>query len=65
MPADYCGAFTIDDIDQFGTLEQILVSFDDPAWNSTSTCIFYGDASISGVASASANGYAIRNASGQ
>ena len=65
MPADYCGAFTIDSIDQFGTLEQINVSFDDPVWNSASTCIYYGDASVTASASVSADGDAIRFGIGQ
>ena len=64
MPADYCGGFTIDNIDQFGTLEQINVSFDDPAWDSATTCIYYGDASIGSSAAASASAYAIREAIG-
>jgi hypothetical protein len=61
MPADYCGGFTIDNIDQFGTLEQINVSFDDPVWNSATTCIYYGDASITASASVGADGDVIRN----
>jgi hypothetical protein len=61
MPADYCGGFTIDNIDQFGTLEQINVSFDNPVWDSATTCIYYGDASITASASVNADGDAIRN----
>jgi len=64
MPADYCGAFSIDSIDQFGTLEQILVSFDDPIWNSANTCIVYGDGSVTANASASANGIRTRQGAG-
>ncbi len=64
MPADYCGAFSIDSIDQFGTLEQILVSFDDPIWNSPNTCILYGDGSVTANASASANGIRTRQGAG-
>ena len=61
MPADYCGPFTIDDIDLFGTLEQITISFDDPIWNSPNTCVLYGDGAIDGNANVVANGFAIRN----
>ena len=64
MPADYCGAFSIDSIDQFGTLEQILISFDDPIWNSANTCILYGDGSVTANASASANGIRTREGVG-
>ena len=64
MPADYCGAFTIDIIDQFGTLEQILISFDNPIWNSPDTCILYGDGSVTANASATANGIRTREGAG-
>jgi hypothetical protein len=64
MPADYCGPFTIDDIDLFGTLEQINVSFDDPIWNSADTCIRYADGAVAGTGNVNANAFAIRNAVG-
>ena len=64
MPADYCGPFTIDDIDQFGTLEQINVSFDDASWASTSTCIYYTSGSVTANATVAANGYGIYSTSG-
>lgn len=46
MPVDYCGPFTIDTIDDFGTLEQINVSFDNAVWASADTCIHYTSGSV-------------------
>jgi hypothetical protein len=64
MPADYCGPFTIDDIDLFGTLEQINVSFDDPIWNSADTCIRYADGAVAGTGNVNAEAIRTRTAVG-
>ena len=37
--ADICGPFTLDQLDQFGKVDAIQITFDSPIWQSTDTCI--------------------------
>ena len=55
--ADICGPFTLEDLDQFGNLDSLAFSLDDPIWASADTCIFDVSAATSGSASASSVAY--------
>lgn len=54
MPVDVCGAFTLEQLDMFGNLDQLPFSLDDPIWESPNTCVLYGDAAVSANAEVNA-----------
>jgi hypothetical protein len=48
--ADICGPFTLDQLDQFGKVDAIQITFDSPIWQSTDTCITLNAGSASALA---------------
>jgi hypothetical protein len=57
--ADVCGPFTLDQLDQFGTVDSITLTFDSPLWQSADTCILSSSATVSALASTTAQGNGI------
>lgn len=55
--ADVCGPFTLEQLDQFGSIDSLAFSLDSEVWESANTCIFDVSASTSASASTDANGY--------
>jgi hypothetical protein len=47
--ADVCGPWTLDQLDAFGTVDSIEITFDSPIWQSADTCILSASASVTGV----------------
>lgn len=54
--ADICGPFTLEDLDQFGTLDSLPFSLDSEVWESPNTCIMFFASDISNTATVSALG---------
>lgn len=54
--ADVCGPWTLDQLDQFGTLDSLNFSLDDPIWSSADTCVLESSASVSATASTTSFG---------
>jgi hypothetical protein len=54
--ADICGPFTLEDLDQFGTLDSLPFSLNSSVWTSTTTCIMFFASDISNTATVSALG---------
>lgn len=48
--ADICGPFTLDQLDQFGKVDAIQITFDSPIWQSTDACITFNAGSASAFA---------------
>lgn len=55
--ADVCGPFTLEQLDQFGSLDSLAFSLDSEVWESANTCIFDVSASTTASATTTANGY--------
>lgn len=47
--ADICGPFSLDQLDQFGKVDAIQITFDSPIWQSTDTCITLNSGSASAL----------------
>ena len=54
--ADICGPFTLEELDQFGTLDSLPFSLNSSVWTSTTTCIMFFASDISNTATVSALG---------
>jgi hypothetical protein len=48
--ADVCGPWTLEGLDQFGTLDSLAFSLDSPIWDSADTCVLSAEASAAGLA---------------
>jgi hypothetical protein len=46
--ADQCGPWTLDQLDAFGSIDDLLVSLDSPVYESANTCILESSGSIQG-----------------
>lgn len=57
--ADICGPFSLDQLDQFGKVDAIQITFDSPIWQSTDTCITFNTGSASAFATVIALGNGI------
>ncbi len=57
--ADICGPFTLDQLDQFGKVDAIQITFDSPIWQSTDTCITLNTGSASAFSTVIAIGNGI------
>ena len=53
--ADVCGPFTLEGLDQFGTLDSLAFSLDSSVWTSANTCILEFSSSVTGTAQAIAD----------
>lgn len=62
--SDICGPFTLEGLDQFGTLDQLPFSLDDAIWESPDTCIMFGTGQADGTATVTASPSRIRIDSG-
>jgi len=52
--ADICGPFTLEDLDQFGTLDALPFSLDSSVWESPNTCIMFFAGAVNGTANVTA-----------
>jgi hypothetical protein len=59
--ADVCGPFTLEDLDQFGSLDSLAFSLDSGVWETA--CIYDGSASTTATASVDASGVRQRTSS--
>lgn len=63
--SDVCGPWDLEGLDNFGTLDSLAFSLDDPIWNSADTCIVSSGAVINGQGQAQASANATRESQAQ
>lgn len=63
--SDVCGPWSLEGLDNFGTLDSLAFSLDDPIWNSADTCIVSSGAVINGQGQAQASANATRESQAQ
>ena len=53
--ADICGPWTLEGLDNFGSIDSLAFSLDDPIWESADTCVLDGAGTIVGQGNVFAN----------
>ena len=64
MPADVCGPFTLEQLDEFGDLDSLAFSLDSSVWTDPNVCILYNTGAVTADATLDASAFAIRSMDG-
>jgi hypothetical protein len=64
MPADVCGPFTLEQLDEFGDLDSLAFSLDSSVWTDPNVCILYNVGAVTSTADVTGDAYAIRKMDG-